>query len=918
MSNAGSEDFGQFLEKVNDSPPVKGANLLPRPNVSNNRPRVVTRTSAKVPSRAFQLPEPTSGSMPFRIRTRRPINLRLVPPPESSAIPDTLRSHDGPISTGLPAAGEAAGKSAGEGASNFRIFTREQVRQFKIPRPPSSVLSGRSNVTPDDTTNNFTINNALRWRLRGLRGDNASATDLRVLEESDRFSLGSFESSRAGLTNGTGSEGITTGIRRALNSQYVHTGQKRRKQAADDEASSDSDPPKFLDQLSDEPRSGVEASGGSENEGDLNIGISDELAEDANSGIEESSDNDNLSARSARPPSRLSSESIQIDSDSLYVDGDATRAGTNGENGRYSELDSNSNSERLRPRDPHEIEGPLIFDVPVSEMPNIDWGADDVDIDGQFLEQQLEHSESESDEESDAGSVAEIIDDSSDDDATYLNSTEVEKEWNPNLAMQEIRGNVLSDDSSDSDDDRVEALTESEGESDTNDCVDSDADIVESVSVARRNRGKRNRIPRVNFWLGERIEYERLGKRELMTAIDVHRVEPPKKTYRKRRSHRQKRTAQTQIFDELEANADQKVVMVPVFDTASREWRDRTVARSIAGLDFAPVLAEDGARIPMVTRCVLFGGKQDSAPLRLCVLRIEPGGVFSSSAEQNKASTFVVWRGKCTVHLNNHEFDLMKGMACLVPRGNDFFVDNGGGDRLSTGDVFLFITEINAEANPELADAMAKDAQSMISGAAAISNFFESDHGSSDHGSPANGNYDDTMPQDNQKFTSSIGEDDLNAVDDFNESDANDSNETRETFGHGFARALGSDSGASKDVPHAPHVRPQLLKPLTQAAHSHPPPESLRSFSYALGSDREFSRPPPSSPKRSLARPSIKPEQEEFDTFDMLDDYLEGRKGNPKRLILNERSVVNREELRVRTYLENLSENHSNLSHDLN
>lgn len=913
MSNTESDDFGRFLENSNEFLSSKKVNLPIQPSSVYNASRFAAHNRVNVPSRAFQLPEPSSGSAPFRIRTRRPINLRLGPPPDSSAMSDNLRPDDNLEIRGLPKADEAV--------PNFRIFTREEVRNFKIPKPPSSLLSGRSDVTPENTTNNFTHNNALRWRLRGLRGDSASITNHRAPEESERFTLGSFKSSHAGSTDETGAEGITTGIQRALDSQYIRSRSKRRRQSVRNENLNGSKPSKVLDQLSEE---GKAASGGSGDLGDVNLRISDEMADETDPEHQGAADVDTISLRSAIVPSRLSSASQGMNSDPLFVQErgnvslDAAKARLDAEYAQRPELDSDTESARLRPRDPHEIEGPLIFDVPISEMPNIDWGADDVDVDGQFLEQQLEHSESESDEESDAGSVAEMIDDRSDDDTTYLNSsTEMEKEWGPDPAVEDTHAKVLSDDSSESDDDRVEALTESEGESDTNECVDPEADIVESVSAARRNRGKRNRIPTVKFWLGERIEYERSGKRELMTAVDVRRVEPPIKAYRKRRSYRPRRTVPTQLFDELEANADRKEVMVPVFDTASREWRDRTVARSISGLDFAPVLAEDGARMPMVTRCVLFGGKQDSAPLRLCVLRIEPGGVYSSAAEQNKACTFVVWRGKCTVHLNNHEFDLMKGMACLVPRGNDFFVDNGGGDRLSTGDVYLFITEVNAEANPELADAMARDAQSMISGATAISNFFESNIGS-DRDSSANLTHSETLPRDNQKLSSSIAGDGFNAEEGFDGYDDNDSNETKETFGHGFARALRSTSEASNEVTRAPYAaRQQSATSQVKLAHKIPPPGSMQSLSFALGSEKEILKPIKSSTLSNPPRTFSKTDQE-FDTFDLLSDYLEGRKGNPRRLDLNERTITSRAEFRVKAYLHNLSRNQSNLSGDLN
>lgn len=398
-----------------------------------------------------------------------------------------------------------------------------------------------------------------------------------------------------------------------------------------------------------------------------------------------------------------------------------------GDSNRYS-LDSDSNPHKKRRLDAQELEKPLIYEVPVDEFPAIVWNDG---FAGQVanIEQNLELTESESDYSSD-DSVMEIINDSDGD--SDFESAEADKEYEPPSGPELDEGNSSSDSESDEprsfqdDDDEDADFEDSEAE-----LSEDDIPMLGSVAEIRKGRPQRTRVPTLRNYLGERIEYKAVGKRELLTAIDVRMVEEPEKQPRRRARRRkvQQSSAGSAIGDigggfEL-SNQDAEDINVNVYDSARRAFRDRTVAKSLNGNDFVQLYNKENDPVPNVFQQLLFGSER--SPLRCFVLRIEPTGIYYSPAEDNKASTFVVWQGTCDVNLNSTEFGLSKGRACIAPRSNDLSVKNN-----SESDVFLFICEVN---NAELAEMLPRDAQSMVSMFHAPSSSEEDEGGYRSHGS---------------------------------------------------------------------------------------------------------------------------------------------------------------------------------------
>ena len=385
------------------------------------------------------------------------------------------------------------------------------------------------------------------------------------------------------------------------------------------------------------------------------------------------------------------------------------------------ETDINSESDygaykRPKPREPLDIEEPIIMQLPLDEIPAINYTPDSIDIFPEYTRQELEHSESESESESDAGSVLDMIESDSDADSEEITGKEVEYE--PDL--DEIDPLYGTSGSSDSNDERADALDASES-----DYNDSDVDETVTVSKSRQDRPKRHRIPTLAFYNGERIEYEVTGKQKLLTAVDVRTVEIPVKRYRKRRPYLRRNPLIPMDSNDVQ----QKVVNIPVFDADKHEWERKTVARSISMFSFKPFRDSEGNKVPLITKYIMLG-HADRSPVRIYLLKIEPGGLLTYEAEQHKACAILVWYGSCTVNLNSHQFELLKGMTCLVPKGNDLYIHNTNKTpetehdaqtetkSTNSGDIILFVFEVDAMANPALADALTQDTRSVISGAA--------------------------------------------------------------------------------------------------------------------------------------------------------------------------------------------------------
>lgn len=427
-------------------------------------------------------------------------------------------------------------------------------------------------------------------------------------------------------------------------------------------------------------------------------GESDYSYGDQEAGEVENARQDAIRENSLQVPSPLNSET-SVGTDARYQETSRMPAiaETSQENASVSTEDE------LRPRDPHEAEVPLIFSVPLDEIQQIMY-RDDENIDETYLEQRLEWSESGSEDESDPGSIVEMIDDSTDSDVEYeLPQDERNTEWQP--AEEE----VMSDGSQFSDDDAVQALTESESDIDVSEVEE------ETVSSARMARGKRHRIPRVEFWNGERIEYEPEGKSGLLTAIGVRRVIPAVKHYRPRRTPRRRNQTHEVMIDDFEADSRQPDIQVPIFNPQDQQWHTETVAKSVVNSGFKPVTQEDGEIVPLVSRSDLFGGDTTNNPLHIYMLRVEVGGTYSRLLESQKSSLFLCWSGKCTMQLNTQKFDLPKGIAVYAPPANDLFIENGGGDSIGQGTVTLFVIEFDGAISREFAQAMVEGAASMVS-----------------------------------------------------------------------------------------------------------------------------------------------------------------------------------------------------------
>lgn len=394
-----------------------------------------------------------------------------------------------------------------------------------------------------------------------------------------------------------------------------------------------------------------------------------------------------------------SNENDENDGSAEEEDGDNYR--------RYS--DSDSNAHKKRRLDAQELEKPIIYEVPVEDFPTIAWN-DGFSGEVANIEQDLELTESESDYASD-DSVMEIIDDSDSD--SDFETAQADNEYKPSSS-----GPGLDDGSSSSDSDSDEPKSFQDDDDEDADFEGSEAELSDddvpmlgSVAEIRKGRPRRARIPTLREYLGERIEYKALGKRELLTAVDVRMVEEPERLPRRRaRRRRVQQTSAGSAVGEVgggfeQSNQNAEDINVNVYDSARRAFRDRTVAKSLNGNDFVQYYNKEDEAVPHVFQQLLFGSER--SPLRCFVLRIEPSGTYHSPAEDNKASTFVVWQGTCDVNLNSTEFGLSKGRACIAPRSNDLFINNN-----SESDVFLFMCEVN---NAELADMLPRDAQSMVS-----------------------------------------------------------------------------------------------------------------------------------------------------------------------------------------------------------
>lgn len=360
---------------------------------------------------------------------------------------------------------------------------------------------------------------------------------------------------------------------------------------------------------------------------------------------------------------------------------------------------------RPKPREPLGPGEPEVHELPASDVEAIDFASEDVEVPLGVLHQQLEYSESESDDESDVGSIAEmIVDDGNGEEA-------VDAEFD----AASVSSGTLD---TSSDDERHDAITTSESE-----YMDSDVDVDLDVATARRTHPQRHRVPSLKFWLCERIEYAIEGKLDLPTARDVRYVDMPEKRYRPRRRYTRRRNPLLPPLDAEEEEVQRtqhKAVNVPVYDPERQAWDDKTVARSISMFDFKPVKDDAGIEVPQVSRHVMFGNER-SSPVRIYLLKIEPGGHLTYEAEEHKACALLVWFGECQVLMNRHEFELLRGMTCLVPRGNDLVIDNVcGSDESAGNDAILFVYEVDANKNPSLADALVNDTRSVMSGATSV------------------------------------------------------------------------------------------------------------------------------------------------------------------------------------------------------
>lgn len=200
----------------------------------------------------------------------------------------------------------------------------------------------------------------------------------------------------------------------------------------------------------------------------------------------------------------------------------------------------------------------------------------------------------------------------------------------------------------------------------------------EKVKTTRSGRAV---MPTLNYWLGEKIEYERDGaKKNLKIAeqVDVAKVERARTVSaaprRKRRA-----TASMNVIEEDKEQAlegweeRQETIRIfvqqwdPVNATAADSEEEQPIAYGVNSLPVEKV--GGGARFA-------FTKTHSSHFFGTGIMEIPPGGYKMKKNSRKMTMAFFVHTGKVDVTVANDKFTISKGGIFHVPRGNTYAIEN--------------------------------------------------------------------------------------------------------------------------------------------------------------------------------------------------------------------------------------------------
>lgn len=190
-------------------------------------------------------------------------------------------------------------------------------------------------------------------------------------------------------------------------------------------------------------------------------------------------------------------------------------------------------------------------------------------------------------------------------------------------------------------------------------------EIEERPAIRRSTRVK---VPPVEFWRNEHVNYVWDSETKTQTIQSVHLIEPAPQAPARRKRQRQRPIIT--LDSNGMSNSTVQDVQARIFNDTLNQWQQRVVAQSIDTKD-------EGSDLTSTVKSNTLLQTEESR-IKIARLTIELGGGLFDRNSADFAYIFVSWDGRIEARVHQKTIVVRRGVILHVPPGNDFEIKNVG------------------------------------------------------------------------------------------------------------------------------------------------------------------------------------------------------------------------------------------------